>query len=599
MIVTKKTDSLKNRFDANKKNKVEKIKKTKEKIHTKAEKAEQEIKEIKDNLTKKTTIKARINRLSIINSASAAIMISTAMLIIMHSYTVKNANDEISMYAVSYASVISNADLTGNKDFMTELFKDFDSENGFGGFGLAVNSNGGIFSETSVDMLKKGDNINTLTDNDPSYMPLAVIVQNFDNTRGTELVSLFGERYLIGWAPVEKYDGCYTMIFLPYKEIISSFYTAVLIAVLLSALCLSVMTVISTTIAKKISLPISQACERLKKLAEGDLTSPAPTTTRNDETYILLSSLSNTINSMRTYIDDIRKVLSEVSGGNLLVKSGTSYSGDFIEIKEALDKILAALNGTFADVNRAATQVRDCSGQVADGATTLSQSASVEASTMEELTASVADVSEKIRANAEMAENARIMTRSADEYVIRGNDSMNEMVAAIKDIETASAQISKIIKVIDDIAFQTNILALNAAVEAARAGAAGKGFAVVADEVRNLATKSAEAAAQTGKLINNASDSVKKGTELANETAEALNKIVEMVSGVTDIMDKIAVSASEQATAVSQINTGMEMINSSIQTTSTTAEESAAASEELSGQSDFLNEMINKFHFER
>ncbi|MGN0642288.1 MAG: methyl-accepting chemotaxis protein [Huintestinicola sp.] len=598
MIVTKKTDSLKIRFDANRKNKTEKINKTKKKIHTQAEKAEQEIKEIKDKLTRKTTIKARINRLSIINSAIAAILVSAAMLIIMHSFIVKNANEEVSMYAVSYSSVISNADLAGNKDFMAELFKDFDSENGYSGFGLALSSTGNILSETSVDMLKKGDNINTLTDNDPSYMPLAVIVQDLDNTRGTKLVSLFGERYLIGWAPVEKYDGCYTMIFLSYDEIISSFYTAVLIAALLAAFCLSVMTVISTAIAKKISLPISQACERLKKLAEGDLTSPAPTTTRNDETYILLSSLSNTIDSMRTYIDDIRKVLSEVSGGNLLVKSGNSYSGDFIEIKEALDKILAALNGTFADVNRAATQVRDCSGQVADGATTLSQSASVEASTMEELTASVADVSEKIRANAEMAENARIMTRSADEYVIRGNDSMNEMVAAIKDIETASAQISKIIKVIDDIAFQTNILALNAAVEAARAGAAGKGFAVVADEVRNLATKSAEAAAQTGKLINNASDSVKKGTELASETAEALNKIVEMVSGVTDIMDKIAVSANEQATAVSQINTGMEMINSSIQTTSTTAEESAAASEELSGQSDFLNEMINKFHFE-
>ncbi|HOV42043.1 MAG TPA: methyl-accepting chemotaxis protein, partial [Oscillospiraceae bacterium] len=197
--------------------------------------------------------------------------------------------------------------------------------------------------------------------------------------------------------------------------------------------------------------------------------------------------------------------------------------------------------------------------------------------------------------NAKNAKKASALAKETFEQVDEGHKSMSRMLEAMQDINNSSEQISRIIKVIDDIAFQTNILALNAAVEAARAGAAGKGFAVVADEVRALAEKSAEAAKDTSKLIEESISNVQTGTQLAGNTAGALDKIVEMVSQVEEFINRIAEASEGQASAVEQINSGMEQITDVIQRNSATAEESAAASQELTGQANLLKEKIDKF----
>lgn len=309
----------------------------------------------------------------------------------------------------------------------------------------------------------------------------------------------------------------------------------------------------------------------------------------------MAEALNLTITNLKSYIFDIDNVLKNIADGNLLVTSNVSYQGNFKQIKTSLEAILESLNTTFSEIGKAATQISEASAQVASGAAVLSENATSEAATIEELSASIDEILENTNENAENAKNAADLTNQAKNQVDIGSDRMKAMMIAVENIEKSSNEIAKIIKVIDDIAFQTNILALNAAVEAARAGAAGKGFAVVADEVRNLAIRSSEAAKTTNDLIVASISDIREGATHSKETSEAINSIAEMVEKINTLMGNIAQSSAEQASAISQISAGMDNITISVQTTSATAEESAATSEELSSQAVATQNMISKF----
>lgn len=309
----------------------------------------------------------------------------------------------------------------------------------------------------------------------------------------------------------------------------------------------------------------------------------------------MAEALNLTITNLKSYIFDIDNVLKNIADGNLLVTSNVSYQGNFEQIKTSLEAILESLNTTFSKIGKAATQISEASAQVASGAAVLSENATSEAATIEELSASIDEILENTNENAENAKNAADLTNQAKNQVDIGSDRMKAMMIAVENIEKSSNEIAKIIKVIDDIAFQTNILALNAAVEAARAGAAGKGFAVVADEVRNLAIRSSEAAKTTNDLIVASISDIREGATHSKETSEAINSIAEMVEKINTLMGNIAQSSAEQASAISQISAGMDNITISVQTTSATAEESAATSEELSSQAVATQNMISKF----
>jgi methyl-accepting chemotaxis protein len=301
------------------------------------------------------------------------------------------------------------------------------------------------------------------------------------------------------------------------------------------------------------------------------------------------------LNAIKGYISEISSVLGEMSRGNLNVGIETAYKGDFVALKDSINQIIDSLNEVMGDISSASDQVAAGTRQVSDGSQEISQGATEQASSIEELTSSVTQIAEQTRQNAMSANKANELSEAAGNGAMHGNEQMKEMQQAMADINQSSQNISKIIKVIDDIAFQTNILALNAAVEAARAGAHGKGFAVVAEEVRTLAARSAAAAKETTEMIEGSIRKTAAGTKIADDTATSLTSIVEGVQKAAQLVSEIAAASNEQASAIAQVNRGIEQLSTVVQTNSATAEEAAAASEELASQADLLKSMVEKF----
>ncbi len=367
----------------------------------------------------------------------------------------------------------------------------------------------------------------------------------------------------------------------------------VIALVVIAALCV----LMAIYIIRSISKPVGELDTVAKKIAEGDLDQNI-TYKSKDEIGTLSVNFNKTVGRLRnyvSYIDEISSVLRQIAGGNLVFDLTLNYEGEFAKVKQALEEISLSLNDTLGQINQAADQVSSGSDQVSSGAQALSQGATEQASSIEELAATINEISTQVKDTAANANAVRQQTDQTGEQVATSNEQMQEMIAAMTEISDKSGQISRIIKTIEDIAFQTNILALNAAVEAARAGEAGKGFAVVADEVRNLASKSSEASKSTAALIEGTVQAVEKGTEIANATAESLFAVVESTKGVVSSVDKIASAADQQAESIAQVTQGIDQISSVVQTNSATAEESAAASEELSSQAQVMKGLVGRF----
>lgn len=365
-----------------------------------------------------------------------------------------------------------------------------------------------------------------------------------------------------------------------------------IVILIIAAFSLVVAVTLEVRITKSISKPLNELSDSAVQLSYGNLKARSNYISE-DEIGVASAALNDSFASLQDVVSEVSQILEDISKGKCDHTEVRTYKGDFAPISKALNIILNNLNEIFTSINESAAQVESGSSEVANGAQALAQGATEQASSVEELSSQIEEVSKKVQENSTGITAIASEMNSAASQAETGNEQMNEMLTAMNNIATSSEEIGKIIKVIDNIAFQTNILALNASVEAARAGAAGKGFAVVAEEVRNLASRSADAAKQTSVLIASSTGKVQDGLTLADNTAKALSEIAESIQTINTKINDIENASTAQATAISQINLGVEQVSAVIQTNSATAQQSAAASEELSKQAENLKGEIN------
>lgn len=366
----------------------------------------------------------------------------------------------------------------------------------------------------------------------------------------------------------------------------------------LTAIGIGVIILVSGRFGQKINDNLNEIEIRISDLAKGDMHTRRYMHEEKSEFDQLYNTLEESICHVGDAIGELSKALDELAAGNLGYKLPDQWRGDMGDLARKYNEIASELQNTFRDISVASDQVTNGSEQVAFGAQTLSQGATEQAAAIDELTTQIEDISKQVSSTAAAAKSTSIIVKETGDRILECSHEMDSMLASMDDINNSSAEISKIIKVIDDIAFQTNILALNAAVEAARAGAAGKGFAVVADEVRNLAAKSAEAANQTTALIESSVANVEKGSRIAKETANVLATIVDNAARIDSEVSKITAASEFQADEIRRVTVGVEQISSVVQSNTATAEESAAASEELSGQSGILKRLLSHFKYD-
>jgi methyl-accepting chemotaxis protein len=387
---------------------------------------------------------------------------------------------------------------------------------------------------------------------------------------------------------------------LPSNEFFSSYQTVFASLLLISIVALGIIIALIVVISKSITNPLIKLKGTANKIADGNLDVLVEIKS-SDEVGQVAEAISRTVDRLKqyiAYIDEVSAVLDQIAAGNLAFDLHCDYVGKFSKIKASLENIKSTLISTVSNINVSADQVAAGSEQVSNASQILAQGATEQASSLQELSASVTEISHDVKSNAKDATNANDIANSVVFEFKHGNELMQQMMNAMSEINTASGQISKIIKVIQDIAFQTNILALNAAVEAARAGEAGRGFSVVAEEVRNLAGKSAEAAKSTSDLVQKEIQSVQNGSKIAAETSQAFGHIVDSSNQSADLVKQIAEACEKQSASIQQVNEGLNQISSVVQSNSATSEESAASSEELNGQAQSLKTLIQHFKTE-
>lgn len=367
-----------------------------------------------------------------------------------------------------------------------------------------------------------------------------------------------------------------------------------IIIIVIIIIGLILITKVVQAIIESISNPVEEIKAAALEMAKGNYDLEIEYTSE-DEIGVLADCMREMILFTKDNISNITEVLNKFAEGNFDVEIEDNYIGEFIEIKESLEKIIDSINNTFYDIKIVTEQVKDGSEQVASTAQIISEGAINQAGIIQELMAAIGQINEKVKVSTEQANSTNVLTRELGNQIELNNEKMNEMVTAMNKIEESSINIKSIINTIYSISEQTNLLALNAAIEAARAGESGKGFAVVADEIRKLAEESSVAVKNTEILIEDSINNVNDGKNVADEASEALSSVVGKAKEAVELIGTIAELTEQGAMAISELYNGIDQIAEVVESNTAISEESAAASEELSSQSESLQNMIDKF----
>ena len=460
-----------------------------------------------------------------------------------------------------------------------------------------INKNGDTIADVTLETITT-QNVEQEAQSDRSLKSLAAIharMRQGENGFGS-FNTAEGPRYA-AYAPVGGTDGWSVAVTAMKKDYLTDTYASMLLNGLVMLVSIAASVVVAMKLSTNISVPMRACCERMKLLVEGDLTSPVPQASGQDETAELTRSTADMVKGLNTIINDIGYLLTQMADKNFDIQSPNrdAYVGGFESILLSMRNLKLALSGTMRQIDAAAGQVSAASGQVSTSAQTLSEGAMEQASSVEELAATITDISNSAKTTAAAAEEAGRFVNQAGGQLGVSIEYVKELNTAMEKISSSSEEIGKIIAAIENIAFQTNILALNAAVEAARAGTAGKGFAVVADEVRNLAAKSDEAAKATKELIEGSIAAVTEGGRVVEQVTASLEQTSVYAGHVTTQMDIVVQAVHDQTAAIAQVTEGVDQISAVVQTNSATAEESAAASEELSAEAASLKQLVDEF----
>ncbi len=428
---------------------------------------------------------------------------------------------------------------------------------------------------------------------------ITTLLGNDNETDGAQALKLFEEQYIhefdkLAEIVIQFSDNEVQQASVQMEDAARTQTVAWIILIAVALVSFAVTIIVVYAIRKSILSPVKEIERVYTEIAKGNMNVNVNYDSR-DELGNMARLIRQTNELQSSILGDVVKNFTKISQGDLRIKVEIDYPGDFAALKKATEETAAALNHTLMTINTAAGQVSAGASQVASGAQSLATGSTEQASSVEELSVSITKIAEQASKNSVNVKTATQYVEQVSAGVFAGNEHMEQLTKAMANIGASSNQIANITKVIEDIAFQTNILALNAAIEAARAGNAGKGFAVVADEVRSLAAKSAEAAKKTAELIQHSTATVAEGSQITEQTAKILHDVSEKAKEVNANIIQIDHASSDQAIAIEQVKQGLNQVSAVVQTNAATAEENSATSEEMSAQASTLREEVGRF----